>query len=497
MFHPSTNIRQIIASAANPEVDLRRLGRMVEQEPGLPERLIRYVNGFYTRFGGQLSSAMRALAVVGPRVVGDVAVQHALVSSLSQAGMPPHLSSLYWSDCLHRAISGRLLAETNKNLSADFAFTMGLALDFGTGVMLCRYPNQQLSWVRDVRPLIGQERVNAERIVFGSDRSDAFVSVARDWGLPEELVLIVEQYHLTDRSGVTRDNAPLFDIAVWANAMGESIASPSSSKDLRFWATGASNAFSVEISSASEIVIQVLKRTPAGAAAVGVPVVKQPTIKELRSRNSLGGVKEMGKHDLIQWAQILEEQNGILSHRVNDLQTTIEQQGARDSVTGLMSVQALLVQLKSEVRTARRRGQSLALLVVDLDGFTDLNAHYGYETGDMVLRKSGETLRKVLRGMDVVARVGADCFALLYAGDERAAKVLGERARAAIQAKQVDVGNHRIRLTATVAGMNLSDMPVTANAQQFLSAAQRTLNERGDLPDNSSIWAEKGEAKEG
>ena len=77
---------------------------------------------------------------------------------------------------------------------------------------------------------------------------------------------------------------------------------------------------------------------------------------------------------------------------------------------------------------------------------------------------------------------------MVYAGDERAAKVIGERARAAIQAMQVDLGNQRIRVTATIAGLNLNEIPTTHNAQQFLSATQHLLNTRYDMPKNTTIW---------
>jgi diguanylate cyclase (GGDEF)-like protein len=489
MFHPSTNLRQIIVAAADPEIDLRKLGRMVDEEAGLPERLVRYVNGFYTRLGGQLTTATRALAVVGPRVVVETATHHALVTAVTHAGIPPKLFSVIWSDSVRRAVGCRLLAEAHRaDLSADSAYTLGLMLEFGTAILLCREPSLQLRWARDVRRLAGQERLEAETRLFGMDRAEAFHSIASDWGLPEELVLYTTEYMRTEREGVTRSNEVWFDLATWANALGEALASPTSGKDLRYWATGASKAFSLKDASANEVVTQTLKRTPSSAAASGVNVSKQPPVQDLRNRNSTGGIAEQDTHELVEWIEIIEEQHQLSSGRVEELQTTIRQQGARDVVTGLMTVQALLVQLEVDVQSARHRDQSLAIILMDIDGFTELNRHYGYNVGDMVLRKAGQTLKKVLRGMEAVARVGADSFALMYTGDARAAKVVGERARAAIEAMRVDVGNNRIQVTGTVAGYNLSDMPATADAQQFLSAAQQVLNTRHSLPDNRTIW---------
>ena len=233
MFHPSTNLRQIIQLASDPEADLRKLGRMVDLEPGLPDRVLRYVNGFYSRQAGKLSSASRAMAVAGPRVVLESATHHALITSITNAGMPPKLASIFWSTAIHRSMVARLLADAvRSNENADFAFTVGLAIEFGTGVLLCRESHLQLAWARDVRRLSGEARISAEQNLFGMDRTEAFMSVATDWGLNDELITIVGQYLNEQRKGQTRSNAVMFDIATWSNALGEALQSPAAGLSL-------------------------------------------------------------------------------------------------------------------------------------------------------------------------------------------------------------------------------------------------------------------------
>lgn len=492
MFHPSTNLRQIIQMAGDPEADLRKLGSMIEREPGLPDRLMKYVNGFYARLGSRVTNATRAMAVVGPRVVVEVASQHAMLNAITHAGMPPRLAAVFWSGAIQRAMCGRMLADAARgDLNTDLAFTIGLATEFGTGILLCRESHLQLDWARNVRRLVGEERIQAERDLFGMDRIEAFMSVAEDWDLAADTVTVVSQYMEQERPGLTRSNEAMFDIATWSSALGEAIVSPTAGKDLRYWSNNVSKTFSIGNNAATEMAGQVVKRTAVAGKLLGVDTAQQPTTKELMGRNHTGLIEAMDRRELVEWSDLLDEQNGLFVMRVEELQTTLRQKGSRDVVTGLMTVQALLVQLESEVQTARRRGQSVAIILVDIDGFALLNARYGYDVGDTVLRRVGETMKKVVRGMELVARVSGDCFALVYAGDERAAKVIGERARAAVEALRVDTGNSRVTVTATVAGLNLSEVSASSNAQQFLSSAQQLLNTRHDQPANITIWKDQ------
>jgi diguanylate cyclase (GGDEF)-like protein len=421
-----------------------------------------------------------------------------MLNAVTHAGMPPKLSGVFWSGAIQRAMGARMLADAARgDLNTDLAFTIGLAMEFGTGILLCRESHLQLDWARNVRRLSGDERLSAERELFGMDRTEAFMSVAEDWEFHPETVAIVSQYLEKDRPGQTRANEAMFDIATWAGALGEAIASPCSGKDLRYWATNVSKTFSIADSVASDMGVQVAKRTGVAGKVLGVGTAPQPSSKELMSRNSTGLPEAMDKRELIEWSELLDEQNSIFANRVEELQTTLRQKGSRDVVTGLMTVQALLVQLESEVQTARRRGQSVAIILVDLDGFTALNAHYGYDVGDMVLRRVGETMKKVLRGMELVARVSGDCFALVYSGDERAAKVIGERARAAVEGMRLNTGNTRVSVTATVAGLNLGEVSPNVNAQQFLSGVQQLMNTRHELPPNVVIWKDQEAATAG
>ena len=99
-----------------------------------------------------------------------------------------------------------------------------------------------------------------------------------------------------------------------------------------------------------------------------------------------------------------------------------------DDLTGLSNRRHLVDRLETAVDAAADARDALALLVVDLDGFKELNDTLGHHAGDEVLRQIGPRLRPLLRERDTLARLGGDEFAVILVPGRRGR---GEHGRAA------------------------------------------------------------------
>ncbi len=123
----------------------------------------------------------------------------------------------------------------------------------------------------------------------------------------------------------------------------------------------------------------------------------------------------------------------------------------RDALTGLPNRTTLRDRLVERLGQAKRAGQAVAVLYVDLDRFKAVNDTLGHPVGDALLCKVAERFKSALREGDIVARLGGDEFAIIQsdAPQPAAAKALAERLVDLISRAYVLEG-HMIHIGASV-----------------------------------------------
>jgi diguanylate cyclase (GGDEF)-like protein len=95
------------------------------------------------------------------------------------------------------------------------------------------------------------------------------------------------------------------------------------------------------------------------------------------------------------------------------LHLMISRQAYSDTVTGLPNRRALDERLEDETSSARRNNYSFAVIMMDLDGFKEVNDTYGHSTGDDVLRFVFNFMARGVRNTDFLARYGGDELTLI------------------------------------------------------------------------------------
>ncbi|GAA2702602.1 GGDEF domain-containing protein [Actinoplanes palleronii] len=173
------------------------------------------------------------------------------------------------------------------------------------------------------------------------------------------------------------------------------------------------------------IAIAAIRHQLAGALAAWVVTSVALLSMPLPGGEGLGGICLNIMIALITGAQSSAFQRQLTT--LQQVRRELQHQASHDSLTGLPN-RAQLAE-----RAERCDGRPLAVLLLDLNGFKQVNDTYGHAAGDVLLHEVGQRLGAVLRDGDLAGRLGGDEFVvLLPEGDAASARLTGERIRAAI-----------------------------------------------------------------
>ena len=147
-----------------------------------------------------------------------------------------------------------------------------------------------------------------------------------------------------------------------------------------------------------------------------------------------------------------------------------EIRAATDGLTGLPNQRAVADALKRTFAQATMTKAPLALLLIDLDHFKQINDQRGHPVGDQVLASVGATLRSVLRTRDFAGRKGGEEFAVLLPDTEIAAALeIAERVRAAIA--EITLPGSDVSVTASLGVAGFPDHASTLDRLERLADA--------------------------
>lgn len=106
-----------------------------------------------------------------------------------------------------------------------------------------------------------------------------------------------------------------------------------------------------------------------------------------------------------------------------ELQSEIEQKNrlleklqtlaTRDDLTGLPNRKLTLQMFRKELMQSHRTGTRLAVLFIDFFDFKDINERYGHVQGDIILSQAAGVFKSLIRGNDLVGRIGGDEFLVI------------------------------------------------------------------------------------
>ncbi len=153
----------------------------------------------------------------------------------------------------------------------------------------------------------------------------------------------------------------------------------------------------------------------------------------------------------------------------------IERLAYTDQLTGLANRPLLGDRLHQAMTLARRRGNTLAVVFLDLDGFKAVNDTHGHATGDLLLRALANRMKEGLREGDTLARLGGDEFVAVYldlASTEASAPML--KCLLHVSSQVLPIGSLKLQVSASL-GVAFYPQAEEVDADQLLRQADQAM----------------------
>lgn len=201
-----------------------------------------------------------------------------------------------------------------------------------------------------------------------------------------------------------------------------------------------------------------------------------PAIVSLVTCATLAGLAiwlVQARDDAITRADVIEGQMARLEDDVASLTRELEDLRTSDPVTGVLNRRTFLRRLAETIRRDQRLGKPLAVAIVELDSFLQINDRFGRIGGDEALRKAAAALRTATRGTDFVGRIGGSEFGMVLAECEDPRRVV-ERFFETLRAKSVG-GAPPLPLRAWAGVVSATEVAPGLELADFVQLAEQAL----------------------
>ena len=155
---------------------------------------------------------------------------------------------------------------------------------------------------------------------------------------------------------------------------------------------------------------RVLMRSPGDVVVLGRPSWWTPAHAILLLALALTGTLAV-----LAWVAVLRRRVELQANLLRESEALFRHLALHDALTGLATRLLLQDRLSVAAERARRHRTGLAVMMVDLDSFKEINDTYGHQAGDEVLQVTAKRLLRAVRTEDTVARLGGDEFIVLLA----------------------------------------------------------------------------------
>jgi diguanylate cyclase (GGDEF)-like protein len=494
---PPQSCLRIVRAASDDDFSFDNIAQMISADPAFTSEILRTVNSPHYANHGPVATVKRAVFMLGWRHVRNIALSFAVRESLRNSRIPQLLVQQFWRQAVLRATACKQLVQMQGRGDAEEAFTVGLLQDVGFLALLHLRPAYIAEGPR-LMEMAPDERLAAEREIFGLTHVDVIGKLAERWGIPPALATPMAHHHddnvdklpPADLSGI----AHVADLAVAVYACSDK------GNALQAFERGLAGR-GLSKDAVEGILEQISVRSEAAAAALGFSIGPAPTYEQIlfAANQTLMTIRDR-EEERAQQLQALLREKEQLAKQLERTMSSLEEMAYLDPLTGLANRRRFDEVFVKLVTRAHKEGLPLSLILIDIDHFKQINDNFGHPCGDNALKAVGHTLMRSTRSTDHHARIGGEEMAMLLLGAAASVgRTIAEKARLQIVNMGFAYNGVNIPVTASFGGATLdtnsslgaSGSPPELVAARMMQSADTALYAAKQGGRNRVCWWEE------
>ncbi len=417
----------LMAILEAPADDPDKVTFALKQSPALAARVMSVTNSAAIGVVGEISDIHRAVLHMGAGRARSIAMAFALHMMANDADMDPEVAHRLWVNSLEKAHLACLVAKPIDPQQAHSAYTLGLIQDVGLSALWTVDPGFYHDL--NVGHMTAKPLYQLEQEHFGTDHAVVGNHLLTKWNASPllcEQVLGHHQHVLTQTDASAADLGNL--IAGMLPHDGEPM-----TPDRMEWLTAVHGQFlSNEHDSIDDLIraaVQAARDVHGSAPSVRIDAAARARILGEVDADTAGMVRK------------LCEMESLLTQKHEQV-SALQFEAMTDPLTQILNRRGFDRLGERRLRTAVERGLPVCAVVIDLDGFKQVNDTHGHDAGDLILTEVARLLRSNIDSSDLIGRLGGDEFAILQINvDQEIAKKIVERVAKACLGQTVQLGD--------------------------------------------------------
>ena len=411
---PAVALR-VIRRCRNPNIDFGELAKLISADPALAARLLRLANTCEFCGRRRIGSLRAALNRLGLSHTRALVLGFAFASELQEQIPKEFDIHGFWRNALTTCHAGRILARRVKPSYADDAFSAGLLQDIAILALRCALSHDYAAVLNEQANCPARELHEVEQAHLGTTHMEIGSRLLARWGLPPDIHRPVLYHH--SLASEMPDDLPQSTVKM-ARILGlgdlaaRVFNEPDRNISYQAFLYGAEEICDLSEQAARDALREVRMAMENTATAFDVDPSSMPSHEEIeamaghsvaRLRAELGG--DMSK--------LRSRISARRSENEGRQKSSAPVASAYDELTGLLTYENFLPQLKDSARITRQQGAPLALMILDIDHSSAIKRDHGEECRDEVIRALSRYTDSNLRPTDIIGRIGGDRLAVL------------------------------------------------------------------------------------